>query len=58
MPWTQYVKEQDLIAANETNVSWPSLQQVRLLVKIALRHIGRLYHMVLRQATPDKLEGI
>ncbi|OJJ47978.1 hypothetical protein ASPZODRAFT_151389 [Penicilliopsis zonata CBS 506.65] len=55
---TQYVSEEALAAANATQVRWPTLQQARLLVRIALHQIGRLYHMLLRKSTLDKLEEI
>jgi hypothetical protein len=58
IPRTQYVQEQNIAAANGTSVQWPSLQQARLLVKIALHQIGRIYHLVLRKSTLEKLEEI
>lgn len=58
IPRTQYVKEANIAAANEVNVQWPSRQQARLLVKIALHQIGHIYHLVLRKSTLEKLEDI
>ncbi|KAE8144383.1 fungal-specific transcription factor [Aspergillus avenaceus] len=58
IPRTQYVREEQIAAANATNVQWPSLQQARLLVKIALRQVGYIYHLVLRKSTLEKLEEI
>lgn len=58
IPRTQYVHEQNITAANGTDVQWPSLQQARLLLKIALHQIGRIYHLVLRKSTLEKLEEI
>lgn len=58
IPRTQYVKEANIAAANEVNVQWPSPQQARLLVKIALHQIGHIYHLVLRKSTLEKLEEI
>ncbi|KAE8354635.1 fungal-specific transcription factor [Aspergillus coremiiformis] len=58
IPRTQYVKEEHIAAANATDIQWPSLQQARLLVKIALRQVGYLYHLVLRKSTLEKLEEI
>ncbi|KAB8230634.1 hypothetical protein ETB97_010770 [Aspergillus alliaceus] len=58
IPRTQYVKEEHIAAANAANVQWPSLQQARLLVKIALRQVGYIYHLVLRKSTLEKLEEI
>ncbi|GIJ82604.1 hypothetical protein Asppvi_001113 [Aspergillus pseudoviridinutans] len=58
IPRMQYVKEANIAAANEAYVQWPSLQQARLLVKIVLRQIGCLYHMLLRKSTLEKLEEI
>ena len=56
IPRTQYVKEQSIAVANESIVQWPSLQQARLLVKIALHQIGRLYHLLMRKSTLEQLE--
>ncbi|GES64395.1 fungal specific transcription factor [Aspergillus terreus] len=58
IPRTQYVTEENLAAANATNVEWPSLQQARLLVNIAVRQVGVIYHLFLRKSTLDKLEEI
>ncbi|RAQ50170.1 fungal specific transcription factor [Aspergillus flavus] len=58
IPRTQYVKEEQIAEANATNVQWPSFQQARLLVKIALRQVGSIYHLVLRKSTLEKLEEI
>jgi hypothetical protein len=58
IPRMQYVKEANIAAANEAYVQWPSLQQARLLVKIVLRQIGCLYHLLLRKSTLEKLEEI
>ncbi|RLL93011.1 hypothetical protein CFD26_100287 [Aspergillus turcosus] len=58
IPRMQYVKEANVAAANEAYVQWPSLQQARLLVKIVLRQIGCLYHLLLRKSTLEKLEEI
>lgn len=55
---TQYVQEQSIATVNETNVQWPSLQQARLLVKIAMHQIGRIYHLVLKKSTLEELEEI
>ena len=58
IPRTQYVKEANIAAANEVDVRWPSRQQARLLVKIALHQIGHIYHLVLRKSTLEKLDEI
>ncbi|KAF9887021.1 hypothetical protein FE257_010637 [Aspergillus nanangensis] len=58
IPRTQYVREENLATANATSVQWPSLQQARLLVKIALRQVGVIYHLVMRKSTSEKLEDI
>ncbi|KAF7121766.1 hypothetical protein CNMCM5793_009319 [Aspergillus hiratsukae] len=58
IPRMQYVKEANIAAANEAYVQWPSIQQARLLVKIVLRQIGCLYHLLLRKSTLEKLEEI
>lgn len=58
IPRTQYVEERSIAAANGSSVQWPSLQQARLLVKIALHQIGHLYHLVLRKSTLEQLEDI
>ncbi|KAL3453146.1 fungal-specific transcription factor domain-containing protein [Aspergillus insuetus] len=55
---TQYVKEENIAAANASEIQWPSLQQARLLVKIALQQISCIYHVLLRKSTLDKLEEI
>ncbi|KAL2853455.1 fungal-specific transcription factor domain-containing protein [Aspergillus pseudoustus] len=55
---TQYVKEENIAAANAGKILWPSLQQARLLVKIALRQISCIYHVLLRKSTMEKLEEI
>ncbi|KAL3467400.1 fungal-specific transcription factor domain-containing protein [Aspergillus heterothallicus] len=55
---TQYVKEENIAAANAGEIRWPSLQQARLLVKIALRQISCIYHVLLRKSTMEKLEEI
>ncbi|OOF98645.1 hypothetical protein ASPCADRAFT_139909 [Aspergillus carbonarius ITEM 5010] len=55
---TQYVREENIAAANAGDISWPSLHQARLLLKIALRQIGFIYHLVLRKSTLEKLEEI
>ncbi|PWY82175.1 fungal-specific transcription factor [Aspergillus heteromorphus CBS 117.55] len=58
IPRTQYVEDYNIAAANTGEVAWPSLQQARLLLKIALRQIGFIYHLVLRRSTLEKLEEI
>lgn len=58
IPRTQYVKEVNIAAANEVDVRWPSRQQARLLVRIALHQIGHIYHLVLRKSTLEKLDEI
>ncbi|KNG88378.1 fungal specific transcription factor [Aspergillus nomiae NRRL 13137] len=58
IPRTQYVKEEQIAEANATNVQWPSFHQARLLVKIAIRQVGSIYHLVLRKSTLEKLEEI
>ncbi|KAL4901872.1 hypothetical protein BDW74DRAFT_169845 [Aspergillus multicolor] len=55
---TQYVKEENIALANAGEIRWPSLQQARLLVKIAIRQISCVYHVLLRKSTLDKLEEI
>jgi hypothetical protein len=55
---TQYVKEESIAAANASEIQWPSFQQARLLVKIALQQISCIYHVLLRKSTIDKLEEI
>lgn len=55
---TQYVKEENIALANAGDIRWPSLQQARLLVKIAIRQISCVYHVLLRKSTLDKLEEI
>ncbi|KAL4806408.1 fungal-specific transcription factor domain-containing protein [Aspergillus unguis] len=55
---TQYVKEENIALANSGEVRWPRLQQARLLVKIALRQISCVYHVLLRKSTLEKLEEI
>ncbi|KAL4874101.1 hypothetical protein BDV12DRAFT_191964 [Aspergillus spectabilis] len=55
---TQYVKEQNIALANAGDIRWPSLQQVRLLVKIAIRQICCIYHVLLQKSTLEKLEEI
>ncbi|KAL4799989.1 fungal-specific transcription factor domain-containing protein [Aspergillus venezuelensis] len=55
---TQYVKEENIALANAGEIRWPSLQQARLLVKIAVRQITCVYHVLLRKATMEKLEEI
>ncbi|KAL4943914.1 hypothetical protein BDV06DRAFT_124884 [Aspergillus oleicola] len=55
---TQYVKEENIALVNAGEIRWPSLQQARLLVKIAIRQITCVYHVLLRKATLDKLEEI
>ncbi|GKZ20416.1 hypothetical protein AbraIFM66951_002728 [Aspergillus brasiliensis] len=55
---TQYVRDENIAAANTGDIWWPSLHQARLLLKIALRQIGFIYHLVLRKSTLEKLEEI
>ncbi|KAL4816613.1 fungal-specific transcription factor domain-containing protein [Aspergillus spinulosporus] len=55
---TQYVKEENIALANAGEIRWPSLQQARLLVQIAIRQISCIYHVLLRKSTLDKLEEI
>ncbi|KAL2815081.1 fungal-specific transcription factor domain-containing protein [Aspergillus cavernicola] len=55
---TQYVREEHIAAANAGEVRWPTLQQARLLVKISLRQISCIYHVLLRKSTLEKLEDI
>ncbi|KZF24914.1 putative C6 transcription factor [Xylona heveae TC161] len=55
---TQYLTESALAAANSRPVTWPSLPQARLLVKIAFNHVGRVYHLLPRKANLEKLEEI
>lgn len=55
---TQYVKEENIALANAGDIRWPSLQQARLLVKIAIRQISCVYHVLLRKSTLEKLEEI
>ncbi|KAI9037330.1 transcription factor domain-containing protein [Aspergillus affinis] len=58
IPRTQYVKDDCIAAANTADVQWPSLQQARLLVKIAMQQVCHIYHLVLRKSTLEKLEDI
>lgn len=58
IPRTQYVNETSIYAAIKGEARWPSIQQARLLVKIASLNVGRLYHMFLHKSTLDKLEDI
>ncbi|RAK73606.1 transcription factor domain-containing protein [Aspergillus fijiensis CBS 313.89] len=58
IPRTQYVHDESISAATAGEIGWPSLQQARLLLKIALRQIGFIYHLVLRKSTTEKLEEI
>ena len=39
-PRTSYIKDADLVAIADFDVPWPSRTQARLLVKVALAHIG------------------
>ncbi|KAL4980865.1 fungal-specific transcription factor domain-containing protein [Aspergillus desertorum] len=55
---TQYVKEESIALANASEIRWPSLQQARLVVQIAIRQISCIYHVLLRKSTLDKLEEI
>ncbi|KKK22413.1 hypothetical protein ARAM_001419 [Aspergillus rambellii] len=55
---TQYVREENLAVANSGEIQWPGLPQARLLVQIALRQIGCIYHVLLRKSTLEKLEEI
>ncbi|KAL4998183.1 fungal-specific transcription factor domain-containing protein [Aspergillus recurvatus] len=55
---TQYVKEENIALANAGEIRWPSLQQARLLVRIAIRQISCIYHVLLRKSTLEKLEEI
>ncbi|KAL4885281.1 fungal-specific transcription factor domain-containing protein [Aspergillus karnatakaensis] len=55
---TQYVKEEVIASANAGEIQWPSLQQARLLVKIAIRQICCVYHVLLQKSTLEKLEDI
>ncbi|KAA8649908.1 transcription factor domain-containing protein [Aspergillus tanneri] len=58
IPRTQYVEDESIAEASTANIQWPSLQQARLLVKIALRQVGYIYHLVLHKSTLEKLEEI
>ncbi|PYH87930.1 fungal-specific transcription factor [Aspergillus ellipticus CBS 707.79] len=58
IPRTQYVKDENIATANTDDITWPTLQQARLLLKIALRQICFIYHLVMRQSTLEKLEEI
>ncbi|PYH49251.1 transcription factor domain-containing protein [Aspergillus saccharolyticus JOP 1030-1] len=58
IPRTQYVHDESISAASAGEIGWPSPQQARLLLKIALRQIGSIYHLVLRKSTTEKLEEI
>ena len=51
MPRTQYVSEEELLIATQTGVPWPNLARAQLLVKKAMYHVGRVYHMMLRKST-------
>ncbi|CAG8055672.1 unnamed protein product [Penicillium olsonii] len=55
---TQYEREENIAAANEADIQWPSLHHARLLVRIAIHQIGHLYHLMMRKSTLDKLEEI
>ncbi|KAL5338845.1 fungal-specific transcription factor domain-containing protein [Aspergillus crustosus] len=55
---TQYVKEEIIASANTSEIRWPSLQQARLLLKIAIRQICCVYHVMLQKSTLEKLEEI
>lgn len=55
---TQYVKESTLFGLHDAGVQWPSLAQARLLVKIAFNQLSRVYHLMLRKSTLEKLEEI
>ncbi|RAL13745.1 transcription factor domain-containing protein [Aspergillus homomorphus CBS 101889] len=58
IPRTQYVHDESISAVTTGEIGWPSLQQARLLLKIALRQIGFIYHLVMRKSTTEKLEEI
>ncbi|KAE8375442.1 fungal-specific transcription factor domain-containing protein [Aspergillus bertholletiae] len=58
IPRTQYVTEEQIAEANTPHIQWPSFQQAQLLVKIALRQVGSIYHLALRKSTLEKLEEI
>ncbi|XHG03426.1 hypothetical protein AWENTII_006733 [Aspergillus wentii] len=55
VPRTQYTPES---ALNDGRISWPSLSQARLLVRMAFNQISRVYHLVLQRATLDELDEV
>lgn len=57
MPRTQYVGETVLLGSDKA-ITWPTLPQAQLLVKVALNQIGQIYHMMLRKSTLAALKEV
>ncbi|KAL3417413.1 fungal specific transcription factor domain-containing protein [Phlyctema vagabunda] len=57
-PRTSYVKDDEIILASKRDVSWPTRMQAQLLVKIALAHVGRSYHLTLVKSTLKRLDQV
>jgi hypothetical protein len=53
-----YVKDADLVSTADLNAPWPARTQARLLVKVALAHIGQSYHLTLAKATLNRLDRV
>lgn len=53
-----YINDADLISNADLDVPWPARTQARLLVKVALAHIGQSYHLTLAKATLNRLDRV
>lgn len=56
-PRTHFTTDNDLNAASTARPEWPSRARARLLVQVALSHVGRSYYVGLTSKTLAKLEA-
>jgi hypothetical protein len=58
VPRQHYVSDSQLIPGTNDFTPWPSLAKARLLVKVAIAHIGPIHHVILANATFERLNQI
>lgn len=58
MTRVEYTKESKLSAVEKEEIRWPELAQAQLLIRVALNHIDKEYHVVLEKPSLDCLEMI
>lgn len=53
-----YATNESLMSLLDVNIPWPSPSRARFLLEAAMRHIGRSYHIVQREAAEEAWEKI